>query len=104
MKILEGFLVQAKECHENSPRERPEGTSEFVLLQFILDMSSGWEEEGRSLDHCPDFLNLEASLSTNNTGGSRIGVQLHLSHTAQCVCAGDTVRFSRYHYPCTWLI
>lgn len=44
MKILQGFLEQAKECHENSPRGRPKGTSEFVLLQslqFILDMRPG---------------------------------------------------------------
>lgn len=44
MKVLEGFLVKAMECHENSPRERPKGTSEFVFLQrlqFILDMRPG---------------------------------------------------------------
>lgn len=48
-----------------------------MFLEFILDTRPGWEEEGRSLDHCPDVLNLEASLSTNKSSRA----QLHLSHT-----------------------
>lgn len=40
-----------------------------LFPEFILDTRRRWEEEGRSLDRCPDFLNLEVSLSTNNERG-----------------------------------
>lgn len=85
-----------KECNKNSPRERPGGTFEFVLLQFILDMRPGGQEggreEGRSLDLCPHCFKPQ-SFPVNKQyrasgGGGGGGAARRLSHAAQGIYPG----------------
>lgn len=71
MKVLEGFLAQAKEFHENSPRGRPEEIRVHASLEPPVYFRHEAGDGRRKEDHwisALTFLNLKASLSTNNTG------------------------------------